>query len=412
MGTESLQQRAWLLHFASKVATLHTSSTTTISELLKIAKQRFGMEQQALISFLASVTPAVQEFASLLKVDIGQCPNYSAVIVTGCQELVRLSMETARSAPPQADTAGIADPLARTNQSVASSVRRTNGSPLPDFDMTCLKALPERGAWLNGYEVRNLLGRGAMGVVFRAFDPALKRHVAIKMMTPERVVMSEARDWFLREARAAAAIQHENVVTIYAVSEMNALPYLVMEYVVGKSLQDLLDAKGALPIRDVLRIGKQVANGLHAAHARRVVHRDIKPANILLSTETNAVKITDFGLARVLDEGQRSPEGTWVGTPQYMAPEQFNSADVDHRADLFSLGSLLYTLSTGQVPFSGTTVAALAKQIRESSPPPIRTLRPDVPAWLTVLISKLHSKLASSRCQSAAEVVKEFEQHP
>jgi serine/threonine protein kinase len=282
---------------------------------------------------------------------------------------------------------------------------------LPEFEIHYMNRVPEGGAWLNGYELRSILGRGAMGVVFKAFDPSLNRFAAIKMMTPERVILAEARDWFMREARAAAAIQHENVITIYAVSEMNGLPYLVMEYLDGMSLQELLDAEGPLPIADVVRFGRQIARGLGAAHARGVIHRDIKPANILLANEDRRVKITDFGLARVVADARSTPDGVWVGTPQYMSPEQFSTTDVDARADLFSLGSMLYKLSTGRTPFKGDDVTDLALQIRTSQPPPLRSLRPDAPAWLADLINKLHAKKPGARYQSAAELVSELDRH-
>jgi eukaryotic-like serine/threonine-protein kinase len=412
-----LEERAWMLYFANKVATLNSTSPASISELLQFAKKQFGLDQNALIKFLATVTPLVSEFASLLKVDIGQCPNYSAVIAAGCQELVRLTLESSMNVKPKG---GSSRPELKATD-VDADMTQAHGAPIlaapsegrtiPDFELSFMNQVPENGAWLNGYEVKSILGRGAMGVVFKALDPSLKRFAAIKMMTPERVIQAEARDWFMREARAAAAIQHENVVTIYAVSEMNCLPYLVMEYLDGTSLQERLDEVGPLPIADVVRFGRQVAAGLGAAHARGVIHRDIKPANILFVRETNTVKITDFGLARVVDDSKSSPDGFWVGTPQYMSPEQFNTSDVDARADLFSLGSMLYKLCTGRTPFKGESVNELAHQIRTATPASLHMVRPDAPAWLGKLIAKLHSKQPILRHQSAAEVVSDFDRN-
>ncbi len=183
-----------------------------------------------------------------------------------------------------------------------------------------------------------------MGVVFKAYDPALDRFAAIKMLTPQFLVSADARERFKREARAVAAIQHESVITIYAVSEVHCLPYLVMEYLPGTTLQDRVEKEGALPLADVIRYGRQIASGSAAAHQQRVIHRDIKPANILLGREAGSIKITDFGLARDLDETRLSHDGMMVGTPLFMAPEQFTGKGVDHRSDLFSLGSVLYTL--------------------------------------------------------------------
>ena len=182
-----------------------------------------------------------------------------------------------------------------------------------------------------------------------------------------------------------------------------------MEFVPGASLQDEVDRQGKLPIADVIRYGKQIAAGLSAAHRRRVIHRDIKPANILIAAETASAKITDFGLARLTDLARLSLQGTWVGTPQYMAPEQFGGADVDCRTDLFSLGSLLYTLCAGVAPFSGPNAMALMNQITHQPPPPLRSLRPDAPAWLLELINKLHAKAPDRRYQSASEVVQVIE---
>src|SRR5262249_2093640 len=159
---------------------------------------------------------------------------------------------------------------------------------------------------------------------FKAYDPLLDRFAAVKMMMPQHLVSGDARERFQREARAVAGIQHENVVTIYAVSEVNGLPYLVMEYLPGTNLQDRVEQAGALRMRDVIAFGRQIATGLQAAHARRVIHRDIKPANIMLGSVPGTVKITDFGLARVMDQARLSQDGTVVGTPLYMAPEQFD----------------------------------------------------------------------------------------
>jgi eukaryotic-like serine/threonine-protein kinase len=415
---KNLQQRAAMLYFASRLANVHTS-LNGLGELLQFAQQHFAMNQAALVKFLSTIRPAIQEFATLLKVDIGQCPNYSGVIAAGCQELVRLSVEPkptvalagqstklGKPAPPEE---GLDKTIAypRPASSPPDAAHRT----LPEFESGCLKQLPVGGAWLNGYEIRAILGRGAMGVVFKGFDPSLNRFVAIKMMTPERVVSSEAREWFKREARAAAAIQHENVITIYAVNEMNGLPYLVMEHLSGTSLQDRVDKEGPLPIADVIRFGRQIASGLHAAQGRGVIHRDIKPANILLGTQGGTVKITDFGLARVQNDVLKSQDGIWVGTPAYMAPEQFNAAHVDHRADLFSLGSLLYTLCAGRPPFEGKSIPALMVQVCNNAPAPLRTARPQVPAWLENLINKLQAKLPASRYQSAGDAVQEFDRH-
>ena len=200
-------------------------------------------------------------------------------------------------------------------------------------------AHPETIGRLGPYEVLEVLGRGGMGVVLKARDPALERTVAIKVLTPALSHGATARRRFAREARAIAAVGHEHIVAIHAVDEFRGLPYLVMQYVPGRSLQERLDAAGPLEVREILRIGTQAARALAAAHAQGVVHRDIKPANILLENCVERVKLTDFGLARAIDDASLTQSGMIAGTPQYMAPEQARGEAVDARADLFALGA-------------------------------------------------------------------------
>jgi serine/threonine protein kinase len=164
-----------------------------------------------------------------------------------------------------------------------------------------------------------------------------------------------------------------------------------------------------LPLPTIIKFAKQIANGLNAAQARGVVHRDIKPANILVTKESATIKITDFGLARIRDAAMLSREGMWVGTPAFMSPEQFRSERVDHRADLFALGSVLYTLCAGKVPFAAESIMVLMRQICEDKPAPLRQIRADVPSWLEQLIAKLHAKDPAERMQSAGDVVQEIE---
>jgi WD40 repeat protein/serine/threonine protein kinase len=262
---------------------------------------------------------------------------------------------------------------------------------------------------LEHYEVREVLGQGAMGVVLKAHEPALKRWVAIKVMAPELAADPVARQRFGREARAAAAVRHEHVVTIHAVSEIRGLPFLVMEYVEGGSLQDYLDLHGPPDWREAARLGAEVAAGLAAAHARGLVHRDIKPSNILLQADGDAdglgrARIGDFGLARAADEVRLTLTGTVMGTPMYMAPEQARCESVDERADLFSLGSVLYTLCTGQEPFPFGSPVAVLRQVCETIPRPVRHVNPAIPPWLAAVIERLHAKRPADRLGSAAEV--------
>jgi serine/threonine-protein kinase len=270
---------------------------------------------------------------------------------------------------------------------------------------------PEQLGRLDHYEVLEVIGRGGMGVILKAFDPSLNRFVAIKVLARQLATSAAARKRFAREGRAAAAVHHEHVVAIYAVAETRGLPYLVMEYVHGVSLQQRLDRDGPLALKEILRIGMQTARGLAAAHAHGLIHRDIKPANILLEDGTGRVKITDFGLARAVDDGSLTQSGVVAGTPQYMAPEQARAGALDTRADLFSLGSVLYALCTDRPPFQANATMAVLRSVCDDTPAPIRASRPEIPDWLCAVIDRLHAKNADDRFQSAAEVAELLAQY-
>ncbi|MDZ4684084.1 MAG: serine/threonine-protein kinase [Planctomycetaceae bacterium] len=263
---------------------------------------------------------------------------------------------------------------------------------------------PDSLGRLGHYEVLNVVGRGAFGTVLRAFDEKLHRVVAIKVMSPEMASTSPARKRFIREAQASAAIRHEHVVSIHGVEE-KPLPYLVMEYIPGQTLQQRLEERGPLDVPTVLRLGRQIAEGLAAAHAINLIHRDIKPGNILLETGVHdRVKITDFGLARAVDDASLTQSGTIAGTPMYMAPEQALGKKLDQRADLFSFGSVLYQMVSGRPPFRAPSALAVLKRVTEESPRPISEIIPEAPQWLCDIIAKLHAKNPDERYQSAREV--------
>ena len=264
---------------------------------------------------------------------------------------------------------------------------------------------------LDEYEVLELLGRGSMGLVLKAFEPSLSRVVAIKVLAPQVASCPRARRRFVREAQAAAAVAHPHVVPIHAVAEKDGLPYLVLQYVGGVSLQGRLDREGPLPPREVLRIGMQIASGLAAAHAQGLIHRDIKPANVLLENGVQRVKITDFGLARAIDDASVTETGVVAGTPHYMAPEQARGEALDARADLFSLGSLLWAVATGEPPFRGTTALSVVRRVADESPPRADAVCPELPAWLADLIERLHAARPEDRFQSAEEVAEVIGQH-
>jgi WD40 repeat protein len=258
---------------------------------------------------------------------------------------------------------------------------------------------------LGHFDVAEVIGRGGMGLVLKAFDECLHRFVAVKVLDPKLANNETARRRFCREARAAAAVTHENVVAIHEVAheESSDLPYLVMQYVAGNSLQDRLDRGQPLELREILHIGAQAAAGLAAAHAQGLVHRDVKPANILLESG-DRVKITDFGLARAAEDVKLTQTGFVAGTPLYMAPEQASGDTLDQRTDLFSLGSVLYALCTGRAPFEGNTPFVVLRRITEERPRPIQDLNPKIPGWLAAIIDRLLAKDPKDRFQSAAEV--------
>jgi eukaryotic-like serine/threonine-protein kinase len=262
---------------------------------------------------------------------------------------------------------------------------------------------PDSLGRIGHYEILQILGRGGFGIVFRAFDEVLHRVVAVKMMTPQMAATSPARRRFLREARTSAAVRHENVVQIHEVGEQ-PLPYLVMEFIPGETLQQRLDRSGPLDVPEVLRIGRQIAEGLAAAHASDLIHRDVKPGNILLEGGAQKVKITDFGLARAVDDASMTQSGTIAGTPMYMAPEQVQGHTLDQRADLFSLSSVLYQMVTGRPPFRANNTMAALKRVTEDTPRPCREIIPETPQWLCEIIAKLHAKNPDERYQSAREV--------
>jgi serine/threonine protein kinase/WD40 repeat protein len=300
-----------------------------------------------------------------------------------------------------------ADPtLARVLQRLRDVKSPLRAAPLDPADLYFLRPSDRPGVLglLGDYEVREVIGQGGMGVVLKAFDPPLHRLVAIKVLTPAIAGSATARRRFTREAQAAAAVSHDHIVTVHGVYETDGLPYLVMQYITGESLQARLDRAGPLEVAEVVRIGHQTASALAAAHAQGLIHRDIKPANILLEDGLARVKITDFGLARTADDVGLTQTGVVAGTPAYMAPEQARGERVDHRADLFSLGSVLYACCTGLPPFHGSTPLAVLRRVSDQEPTPIRSLNPDVPAWLEALVARLLAKDPAQRFQSAAEV--------
>jgi serine/threonine protein kinase len=314
-----------------------------------------------------------------------------------------------------------------------------------DDTLKCLDPPPRPGLLgvLGGYEVVRVIGQGGMGVVLEAIDPHLSRPVALKVLARQLALSTTARKRFLREARAAAAVSHENVVRIHAVEAEGRSPFLVMEYVAGMSLQERLDKGGPIEMSEVARLGEQIAEGLAAAHARGLVHRDIKPANILVqgspSVEKNPspqppprngegekegaallspsasgvfiAKLTDFGLARADNDPGLTRAGSVAGTPLYMAPEQARGGAVDTRTDLYALGAVLYRLCADRPPLEADNAFALLRRICDETPVPVEQINPATPLWLAGLIARLLEKDSAQRPQSAVEVAELFRYH-
>lgn len=256
------------------------------------------------------------------------------------------------------------------------------------------------------YEIRARIGKGAIAEVYRAYDPKIDRVLAIKVLQQEYCEKPEYAQRFIREARAAGALSHPNIVTIYDVGDASGVPYIAMELLAGETLENELLKRGKFGIGAVIDIGHQLADALNYAHGMGVVHRDIKPSNIMISQDGRTVKILDFGIARVAEgapgqsmEGVMTQMGQVIGTPRYMSPEQALSRELDGRSDLFSVGAVLYELLTGRPAFNGNGIATLAVQITQQDPWPINT-DPACPRGLDFIVNKLLEKKPERRFSS------------
>jgi YVTN family beta-propeller protein len=255
----------------------------------------------------------------------------------------------------------------------------------------------EIGAEFLGYRIDGVIGRGGMGVVYRAYDLRLKRTVALKLVAPELALDERFRARFARETELAMSLEHPNVVPIYDAGEVDGRLYLAMRYVEGADLRTLLRAEAALEPGHAVAISGQVAAALDAAHARGLVHRDVKPSNVLLD-EGEHVYLADFGLTRRLEEkGAQPGEGRSVGTPSYLAPEQIEGGPVDSRTDVYSLGCLLYECLTGEVPFSGDSRLAVAWAHLEEEPPSASERNPDLPRTIDAVLRRAMAKSPEER---------------
>lgn len=386
-----------------------------------------------IVDGLLAGDPVVLALQSQSAQDDTPVPPLSARPDAGCQHFeaaLQEVMSRLRGEVPHSATV--------VAQDTPSSLLRGPSEKIP-LEFLAPAQGPDELGRLGDYRILNVLGTGGMGVVFRAEDPKLKRIVALKAMLPALAASPSAKKRFMREAQTAASIKHDHIVTIFQVNEDRGAPYLAMEFLHGEPLDarlkrgELGASAPGLPLAEALRIGEQIAEGLAAAHDEGLIHRDIKPANIWLETRSQAsgargqqeetmdkrqaerlavsrasaarVKILDFGLARsTSDQAGLTVSGAIVGTPTYMAPEQAQGGAVDHRCDLFSLGCVLYVMTTGQLPFKGNDTLTVLMAIGSSDPTPPHDINPDVPEFLSSLIMRLLAKKPEDRPESAREV--------
>jgi serine/threonine protein kinase len=378
-----------------------------------------------------SQTPGDELPLALLKQVDQACASFEAAWQAAAAPAQRPQIETFLSAVPEPARPHLTLELA----ALESDLRRRAGEePQPEHDTTLTdflappQATDEVGR-LGKYRILRILGHGGMGVVYLGDDPGLGRKVAVKAMLPDLARSQSSRQRFLREARAAAALAHDHIVPIFHVDEDRGAPYFVMPFLKGESLEQRLQPRRPLPLADILRIGGETARGLDTAHRAGLIHRDIKPANIWLETKDESgrmkdekanssgsffihhpssfrIKILDFGLARPVSEGPGlTQEGVIVGTPAYMAPEQGRGETVDARCDLFSLGVVLYQVSTGVHPFKERDTISTLMAVAMHEPPPPVELNTAIPPALSDLVMKLLSKEPGRRIASAGEVV-------
>ncbi|QDU94037.1 WD40 repeat domain-containing serine/threonine protein kinase [Lignipirellula cremea] len=354
----------------------------------EVDRRRLLMELLAIeieIRRAAGETPRPEDYSA-------EFPDQSSVL---CEAFA--ADQTVALASPAEETSS----FSRPQQPVAALAQNLRD----EIDFLAPPQQPDEIGRLGDYRVLEVMGVGGMGVVFRAEDPHLQRLVALKAMKPAVAASRSARDRFFREARAAAALDHDHIVSIYQVGEDRTIPYIAMQYLRGESLQTRLKREGSLEEADVVEIGREVALGLAAAHEKGLIHRDIKPDNIWIEAGTGRAKILDFGLARAHnDDSGLTQSGMVIGTPRYMAPEQAQAAEVDSRCDLFSLGSVLYHLASGKAPFDGGSLTATLIAVAHKPEQPIAEVRSTLHPSFCKLVRELLEKDPADRPQSAQEV--------
>jgi hypothetical protein len=296
--------------------------------------------------------------------------------------------------------------MAGTSAADATLLAGPPASVAAEYSYLSPPQAPDELGRLGNYRVLRVLGSGGMGVVFAAEDVQLQRLVALKVMRGEVAVNAEHRERFLREARACAAIEHDNILGIYQVGEQNGAPFLAIPLLRGETLQVRVNRDGRLPPAEILRIGRETAAGLGAAHESGLIHRDIKPQNLWLEAGSGRVKILDFGLARREREDVRLTKAGYIlGTPAFMSPEQASGQAIDGRGDLYSLGVVLYWLCAGRLPFPQEGLIEVLTAVATEPPPPLGQLNPELPPALVDLIMRLLAKRPDDRPASAGAVV-------
>ena len=264
---------------------------------------------------------------------------------------------------------------------------------------------------LGRYELRRILGRGAMGVVYEGFDPTLGRRVAVKTILKSAALDEETEraysERFVREAKAVGRLNHPNIVQVHDFGEENEVAYLVMEFIQGRELRSYFEGNERFEIAESVRIMGELLDALEFAHEAGVVHRDVKPANVMLDAQRR-VKLADFGVARVQDGAEQSQAGTMVGTPAFMSPEQISGGKIDRRTDIFSAGTILYQLLTGEQPFKGEGAWTVAKKIMQDEPPQPSSLVTNVSPAYDSIVAKALAKTPARRYASAKEFAGEL----
>jgi formylglycine-generating enzyme required for sulfatase activity len=399
-----------------------SSGSSLVSDLairIKRLRSSFASPVQQGAPMLTISCPGCRKALSVKAEYAGKkvrCPGCARVMVVPARVAAPVSGEARQTVPPAPGRApapiptGLGEPPTHPS-SISSDL--TDGKEASDAEdaasLTEFLAPPQAAdelGRLGGYRILEILGHGGMGVVFLGEDTTLGRKVAIKALLPRLAQNKASQQRFLREARAAAALEHDHVVAIHHVGEDRGAPYIVMPFLRGESLDQRLKREERLPLADVLRIGREAAEGLAAAHAMGLIHIDIKPANLWLEAPRSRVKILDFGLARAAAQESRLTQvGSIVGTPAYMAPEQGRGEALDARCDLFSLGVVLYRMCTGEQPFHGSDPLSTLMSVAMYEPPPPIELNAGIPRELSELVMRLLEKDPAKRIASAGDVI-------